>query len=75
MAKTKTVVPAGGRLNLGGVLFPNLDQADFTGPFEVLSCIPNSTFYVLAETKQPVRDVKGLVLIPQKTLAECARVL
>jgi cyclohexyl-isocyanide hydratase len=71
MAKTKTVVPAGGRLNLGGILFPNLDQADFTGPFEVLSCIPNSTFYALAKTKLPVRDVKGLELIPQQTFAQC----
>ena len=71
MAKTKTMVPADVHLNLGGVLFPNLDQADFTGPFEVLSCIPNSTFYVLAKTKQPVRDVKGLVLIPQLTFAQC----
>jgi cyclohexyl-isocyanide hydratase len=71
MAKTKTSVRAGERLNLGGILFPNLDQADFTGPFEVLSCIPNSAFYVLAKTKQPVRDVKGLALIPQRTFAQC----
>ena len=71
MAKATTILPAGKRLNLGGILFPNLDQADFTGPFEVLSCISNSTFYVLAKTKRPVRDVKGLELIPRQTFAQC----
>lgn len=65
------MVPDKTHLHLGGILFPNFDQADFTGPFEVLACIPNSTFHVVAMTKQPVRDVKGLVLTPEKTLAEC----
>ena len=64
------VVPDDTHLQIGGILFPELDQADFTGPFEVLSRIPNSTFHVLAKIKQPVRDAKGLVLTPEKTLSE-----
>jgi cyclohexyl-isocyanide hydratase len=64
------IVPDSIHLHLGGILFPDLDQADLTGPFEVLSRIPNSTFHILAKAKQPVRDVKGLVLTPDKTFAE-----
>ena len=67
---TCQIVPNEIHLQLGGLLFPGLDQADFTGPFEVLSRIPNSTFHILAKTKEPVRDAKGLVLVPEKTLSE-----
>jgi cyclohexyl-isocyanide hydratase len=57
-------------LQIGGLLFPGLDQADFTGPFEVLSRIPNSTFHILAKSKEPVRDARGLVLTPEKSLTQ-----
>jgi len=65
-----SVVPNEIHLQIGGILFPELDQADFTGPFEVLSRIPNSTFHILAKTKEPVRDARGLILVPEKTLNE-----
>ena len=65
-----SVVPNEIHLQIGGILFPELDQADFTGPFEVLSRISNSTFHILAKTKEPVRDAKGLMLVPEKTLNE-----
>jgi len=64
------IVPDETHLQIGGILFPELDQADFTGPFEVLSRIPNSSFHVLAKNKHPVRDAKGLLLTPEKTLPE-----
>jgi cyclohexyl-isocyanide hydratase len=47
-----------------------MDQIDFTGPFEVLSRIPNSTIHVIAETKSPVRDIQALILTPEMTIAE-----
>jgi len=55
-------------LHIGGIIFPELDQVDFTGPFEVFSRLPNTTFHVIAKTPEPIRDVKGLVLTPQMTL-------
>jgi len=64
------IVPDSVHLQIGGILFPELDQADFTGPFEVLSRIPNSTFHILAKSNQPVRDAKGLVLVPEKALED-----
>jgi cyclohexyl-isocyanide hydratase len=65
-----SIVPDIVHLHIGGIIFPELDQADFTGPFEVLSRIPNSTFHILAKSKQPVRDAKGLILTPEKVLAD-----
>jgi len=46
------------------------DQIDFTGPFEVLSRLPNSTVHVIAKTNAPIRDLKGLILTPEMTIAE-----
>jgi cyclohexyl-isocyanide hydratase len=57
-------------LNIGAIIFPEIDQADFTGPFEVLSRLPDSQFHVLAKEKAPVRDVQGLLLTPDKTFSE-----
>lgn len=57
-------------LTIGCFVFPRQDQIDFTGPFEVLSRIPNSTVHIIAKTKNPVRDVKGLILTPEMSLAD-----
>ncbi|HEX3526401.1 MAG TPA: DJ-1/PfpI family protein [Thermoanaerobaculia bacterium] len=57
-------------MKIGAILFPRMDQTDFTGPFEVLSRVPESTFYVLGKDKTPIRDAKGLILTPEMTLAE-----
>src|SRR5665647_2916247 len=57
-------------LQIGSLLFEGLDQIDLTGPFEVFSRLPNSTTRIFAKTLEPVRDVKGLRLIPDATLAE-----
>ncbi len=57
-------------LHIGALLFERMDQIDFTGPFEVLSRVPNSSFHVIGRDKTPVRDVQGLILTPEVTLAE-----
>ena len=56
-------------LTIGALIFPRMDQIDFTGPFEVLSRIPNSTIHVIAKTKSLV-CVQGLILTPEMTIAE-----
>ncbi|MBV9386510.1 MAG: DJ-1/PfpI family protein [Chroococcidiopsidaceae cyanobacterium CP_BM_ER_R8_30] len=63
-------IPEEIHLNIGAIIFPNLDQTDFTAPFEVLSRLPNSTFHILWKEKTPVKDVKGLILTPEKTLSQ-----
>jgi cyclohexyl-isocyanide hydratase len=57
-------------LTIGALIFPDMDQIDFTGPFEVLSRLPDSTFHVLAKEAKPIRDWAGLILTPERTLAE-----
>ncbi|MCC8963418.1 DJ-1/PfpI family protein [Bradyrhizobium sp. Pear76] len=57
-------------LRIGSLLFEGVDQIDLTGPFEVLSRIPNSTYRIYGKTMEPVRDIKGLRLTPDATLAE-----
>jgi cyclohexyl-isocyanide hydratase len=57
-------------LSIGGLIFPRMDQIDLTGPFEVLSRIPDSTIHVIAKTNSPVRDVQGLILTPEMNIAE-----
>jgi hypothetical protein len=47
-----------------------VDQIDLTGPFEVLSRIPNSTDRIYGKTSEPVRDLKGLRLMPDAPLAD-----
>ena len=55
---------------IGSLIFPQIDQADFTAPFEVFSRIPNSTYHVIAKEKNPLRDTRGLILTPEKTFSE-----
>lgn len=57
-------------LHIGAFLFPRMDQIDFTGPFEVLSQVPNSTFHVIGRDKTPIRDVNGLILTPEESFSE-----
>ena len=64
------MIPHDVHLQIGSLLFEGLDQIDMTGPFEVLSRIPNSTYRVYGKTARPVRDIKGLRLIPDATLAD-----
>lgn len=64
------MIPHGTHLQIGSFLFDGVDQIDLTGPFEVLSRIPNSTYRIYGKTAVPVRDIKGLRLTPDATLDE-----
>jgi cyclohexyl-isocyanide hydratase len=64
------VTPHDTHLHIGSLLFEGLDQIDLTGPFEVLSRIPNASYRLYAKTTAPVRDLKGLWLTPDGSLAD-----
>jgi cyclohexyl-isocyanide hydratase len=64
------MIPHDTHLQIGSLLFEGVDQIDLTGPFEVLSRIPNSTYRIYAKTTEPVRDLKGLRLTPDAALAD-----
>lgn len=57
-------------LHIGSLLFEGVDQIDLTGPFEVLSRIPNATYRIYSKAAAPVRDMKGLWLMPDASIAE-----
>jgi cyclohexyl-isocyanide hydratase len=60
-------------LEIGSLLFDQLDQIDLTGPFEVFSRLPNSTCRIYAKTQSPVRDMGGLLLTPDATLFDAPK--
>lgn len=57
-------------LSVGCLIFERMDQIDFTGPFEVLSRMPDTTIQIIGKEVEPVRDVQGLLLSPHKSIAE-----
>jgi cyclohexyl-isocyanide hydratase len=64
------MIPETVHLNIGSLLFEDLDQIDLTGPFEVLSRLPNATHRIYARAIEPVRDVMGFRITPDAKLAE-----
>ena len=69
---TAQVAP-GTHLQIGSLIFDRLDQIDLTGPFEVFSRIPNSTYRIYGKTTAPLRDLRGLRMMADATLAEAPR--
>ncbi|HUA99669.1 MAG TPA: DJ-1/PfpI family protein [Terracidiphilus sp.] len=57
-------------LSVGCLIFERMDQIDFTGPFEVLSRMTDTTIQILAKGAAPIRDVQGLRLSPDISIAE-----
>ena len=64
------MIPENVHLNIGSLLFEDLDPIDLTGAFEVLSRLPNATHRIYAKSIEPVRDVMGLRIAPDATIAE-----
>lgn len=64
------MIPHDVHLQIGSLLFEGIDQIDLTGPFEILSRIPNSTYRIFGKTVAPVKDIRGLRLTPDAALAE-----
>jgi DNA-binding MarR family transcriptional regulator len=56
------------KIIIGSLLFPNVDQADFTGPFEVLSRLPHSELHILGKQTGPLKDARNLILTVEETL-------
>lgn len=57
------------RCHVAALLFPGVDQLDLTGPFEVLSRLPDVEYRMYSTSLQPVRDMHGLLLTPDDVLA------
>ena len=56
-------------LNVAALVFPGMDKIDLTGPFAVLSRLPDSTVRLVWKDTNPIRDYRGLRLIPDARFA------
>lgn len=63
-------IPADKPIRIGILVFPRMDQIDLTGPFAVLSRLPNAPVKLLWKATDPVRDYRGLGLIPDAKLTD-----
>ncbi|NNC72052.1 MAG: DJ-1/PfpI family protein [Sphingomonadaceae bacterium] len=52
------------------LIYPNMTQLDFTGPFEVFASLPDAKIDLVWKTTDPVRDVNGLTIVPSASLAD-----
>lgn len=57
-------------LKIGSVIFDDMDQIDFTGPYEVLAALTNTTYTTYGLSERPVRDYHGLQLQPDAVLED-----
>ncbi len=57
-------------LIVGCLIFERMDQIDFTGPFEVLSRMPDTTVQIIGKELSPIRDVQGLRLSPDVSIGD-----
>ncbi len=55
---------------IGMLIFPDMTQLDFTGPYEVFSQMPGCEAKVIAATLQPVTARGGLKFIPDTAMAD-----
>lgn len=52
---------------IGMLIFPDMTQLDFTGPYEVFAQMPGCEVRVIAKTLQPVAARGGLKFVPDTT--------
>lgn len=57
--------------HIGLLLFPGMTQIDFAEPYEVFARLPDTKVHVVAQSLDPVRTDRGLVMVPTVTCAEC----
>ena len=57
-------------LKIGSLLYEGVDQIDLTGPFEVLSRLPDASLRIHGVEAGPVRDINGLRLTPDTVLED-----
>jgi cyclohexyl-isocyanide hydratase len=62
--------PRSDELKFGAVVFDDMDQIDFTGPYEVLAGLENTSYTTYGLSMRPVRDYRGLRLLPDAVLED-----
>lgn len=58
-------------LQIGFLLFPQVQQLDLTGPYDVLAALPDTQVHLVWKDLIPVTSSTGLVLKPTATFDDC----
>jgi len=58
------------QFNVGMMLFPDFTVLDLSGPYEVLSRVPNTKIWLISETTDPVRSEIEMTVLPNCTFAD-----
>jgi cyclohexyl-isocyanide hydratase len=58
-------------LQIGILVFPDVQQLDLTGPYEVFASIPGAKVQLIWKDCTPISSATGLVLTPTMTFTEC----
>lgn len=57
--------------HIGFLLFPNIQQLDLTGPYDVLASLPDVTVHLIWKDLAPLRSSTGLLLTPDTLMDDC----
>jgi cyclohexyl-isocyanide hydratase len=58
-------------LQIGILVFPQVQQIDLTGPYEVFASLPGANVHLVWKDRSPITSATGLVLGPTMTIGEC----
>lgn len=58
-------------ISIGFLVFPNIQQLDLTGPFDVFASLPDTVVHLLWKDTAPITSVTGLILKPTNTFDDC----
>lgn len=65
-------MPVPAPLSFGFLVFPDIQQLDLTGPYEIVSVLDApKEVHLLCHDLAPVRSTTGLVFTPTRTFADC----
>lgn len=58
-------------MHIGLLLFPDVQQLDLTGPYDVFASLPGVSVHLLWKDTAPLRSSSGLSLVADTTFADC----
>ena len=58
-------------MKIGFILFNNLTQLDFTGPYEVFARMPDAEVFLISKNLTNIRADKGLMFVPTHNFDDC----
>lgn len=56
--------------HIGLLVFPDIQQLDMTGPYDVFASLPDTVVHLIWKTTTPLRSSSGLLLTPDTTFAQ-----